>query len=41
MFAYRKAEVCAIPLDDAVGHLNTVDPDLPFTAEAVDISLER
>jgi 6-phosphofructokinase 1 len=43
MIAYRKAEVCAIPLKDAVAGPNTVDPDgdLAFTAEALDISLGR
>lgn len=43
MVVFRQAEVRAIPIQDAVARLNTVDPngDLVATAEALEISLGR
>lgn len=43
MIALRKAEVVAIPIQEAVAKLNTADPngDLASTAEALGISLGR
>lgn len=43
MVALRKSEVQAIPIEEAIARLNTVDPsgDLASTAEALGISLGR